>query len=312
MSQIAFPLTGPWNVVKPLQYVAQTSIDAIPTASPSFTAAAINGDLRLTVDHRTVDVRQLGDRHIYSQIAVGHDFGFGFSLNPYNLPLLKYGSEEPNETTPTGTSAEYLGFVFSQYQALGGSTLSEYYYLMHGAKCNTLEMSVNSSGLVEANMEWMCRSIDLPTTSHGLTTPTFISLAGISSAPLSHVDNGSTPLTIDGDDFACSSFRINWNNNLIADRFNGSDKVDALTVGNREVTGSAVIPVGTNLNLETDIRTAEQTAVTGSYTFKSGVMVVTMTELETLSYGPAFSASGNDTSKWEWNFKCKKATLATS
>lgn len=310
-SQITWSPTGAWNVVKPLQYVAQTDINAIPTASPSFTAAAINGELRPKVDHMTVDVRRLGDRHIYKQIAVGHDYGFGFSLNPYNLPLLKYGSEAPNETTPTGTSAEYLGFVVSYYQAVGGS-LSEHYLLMHGAKCNTLEMSVTPTGLVEANMEWLCRKIDTPNTSHGLTTPTFLTNASITSPPLSHVDNGATPLVIDGTSYPCSNFRINWNNNLIPDRYNGSDLVDSLTVGNREITGSMTIPVGKNLTLETNIRTAEQTAITCKYTFKAATMVVTMSELETLSYSPVLSATANQTLAWEWSWKCKTATLDTT
>lgn len=310
-SQITWSLTGAWNVVNPLQYVAQTDINAIPTASPVFTAAAINGELRPKVDHVTVDVRRLGDRHIYKQIAVGHDYGFGFALNPYSLPILKYGSEEPNETTPAGTSAEYLGFITAYKQAVG-STLSTHYLMMVGAKCNTLEMSVSPNGLVEANMEWLCRDIVLPTTTHGLTTPTFLTNADITTAPLSHVDNGTTPLVYDGTSYPCGQFRINWNNNLIPDRYNGSDKVDALTVGNREITGTFAIPVGKNLTLETNVRTAEQTPVTAKYTFKTGVMVVTMTELELLSYTPTLTATANNTLMWEWPFKCQKASLGTS
>lgn len=310
-SQIDFGLTGSYNIIKPLQYVAQTDINAIPTASPSFTAAAINGEVRLSANHQTVDVRRLGDRHVYKQIAVGHDYGFGISLNPYNLPLLKYGSEEPNITTPTGTSAEYLGFIFSYYQAVGGA-LAEHYVKLIGAKCNTLELSVTPTGLVDATMEWMCRDFALPTTSHGLTTPTFVSNSGITSPPLSHVDNGATPLVYDGTSYACTSFRINWNNNLQPLRCNGSDKIDSLDVGNREITGSFAIPVGKNLALETDIRDAEQTAVTAKYTFKAGTMVVTMNELELLSYSPTKTATASNTFAWEWPFKCRTATLDTT
>jgi len=303
-SQIAFGLTGSYNVVKPLQYVAQTDINAIPTASPSFTAAAINGEIRLSANHQTVDVRRLGDRHVYKQIAVGHDYAFGISLNPYNLPLLKYGSEEPNLTTPTGTSAEYLGFIFSYYQAVGGA-LSEHYVKLVGAKCNTLELSVTPTGLVDATMEWMCRDFVLPTTSHGLTTPTFVANSGITSSPLSHVDNGTTPLVYDGTSYACTSFRINWNNNLQALRCNGSDKIDALEVGNREITGSF-------LALETDIRDAEQTPVTAKYTFKAATMVVTMNELELLSYNPTLTATASNILAYEYPFKCRTATLDTT
>jgi len=308
-SQITFALGGPFNVVKPLQYIAQADINAIPTASPSFTAAAINSEIRPKIDHMTVDVRRLGEYGIYKQIAVGHDYGFGFSLNPYNLPLLKYGSEEPNIGTPAGTSAEYLGFILSYYQA-AGAALSEHYLKIIGAKCNTLELSVTPTGLVEANMEWICREIALPTTTHGLTTPTFITNSGITSSPLAHVDNGASPLTLDGTAYPCTSFRINYNNNLIVTRCNGSDLVDSIDVGNREITGSFTIPVGKNLTLETNIRTAEQTPITASYVFKTGTMVATMAELETLSYSPVMGANSNNINAWEYSFKCKTAALS--
>lgn len=312
-SQITWELTGAWNTTKPFQWVAQTSINSIPTASPSFNLADIIGEVNPSVNHVSFDIRAIGNRHIRDMITTGQDFGFSMFQHPYNLPLLKYISEPPNETTPTGTSAEYIGFVLPYKQAVGAS-LVEHFVKFEGCKGNSLELSVNPEGLVEANSEWLTRKIGLPdaTANAGLTTPVWKEFADATAAGLSHVDNGVTPLRLNGVDYPCKAININWNNNLIPDRFNGSVYVDAFTVGNREIKGSFMIPVGKNLSLETKIRELEQTQIAASYVFKTGVMVANLTGLELISYNPVINANDNTTLGWDWQFKAETAVLGTA
>lgn len=309
-SQIAYSLHGAWNTTRPLQYIAETTFGTTPSASPTFVAAGIVNDFTPTIDDQKVDIRWIGSRYIRNQTGVGHNYGFGFSCYPFNLPMLKYGSEDP---AGAGTLDESLSFLHSYKQAVG-TTLTEHFVLFKGSKMNSLTLSVNGQGVVTANTSWLCKEITIPdaTANAGLTTPDFIEHSDVTTAPLSHIDAGSTPLTVDGTPYAVKSFDITWNNNLVADRFVGSNLIDALTPGNRDVTGSFVIPVGKNLTLETVIRTAEQAPVSASFRFKTGVMFANITELETLSYSPSINADANDTSAWTWNWKAKSAVLATS
>ena len=289
----------------------QTDINAIPTASPVFVAADIINEVNPSVDHQLFNVESIGSRTLRDMITTGQDFGFSLTHYPYNLPLLKYISEPPNETTPAGTSAEYLGFLLSYKQAVG-STNTEHFVKFQGAKGNSLEISVSPDGLVEASSEWICREITLPNTTSGLTTPTFIEFASLTSSPLSHTDNGPAPLTLNAVAFPCSAFSINWNNNLIPDRYNGSTLIDALTVGNRSISGSFTIPVGKNLQLETKIRELQQAPFNGSYVFKTGVMVATITGIELGNYSPVINASNNETLAWAWSWTAKDASLGTT
>ena len=310
-SQITWSLTGAWNTTRPFQYVAQTDINAIPTASPAFIAADIITEVNPSIDHNSFDVESIGSRTIRDMITVAQDFGFSLNHFPYSLPLLKYISEPPNETTPAGTSAEYLGFLLSYKQAVGG-TNTEHFVKFQGAKGNSLEISVDPEGLVSATSEWICREITLPNVASGLTTPVFVEHAATTSPPLSHTDNGPTPLRLAAVDFPCGAFTINWNNNLKPDRYNGSTLIDALTVTNRRIEGSFMIPVGKNLQLETKIRELQQTQFAASYVFKTGVMVANITNMELINYSPVVNGSNNETFAWEWSWKAEDASLGTA
>ena len=311
MSQIGFSLTHSGTMPNPFSYVEETGTFGVMDTSPTLTATKITSDIRPKIDNNEIDVRQVGSHLLYGMQSAGHTFGLGLTLNPFDLPFLKYGTEPPNYTTPQGTSARSLSFALRYKQATGTASMTDHYIKFLGFKPNTTELSVSSQGLAEASMELVGREITKPDTTaiSGATWPTF---GSITAPALSNVDGGNKPLRIDGVNYACKDFRISWNNNLISDQFSGSGKIDALTVGAIEVTGSFNTPTGQDILLDTAITDFPQDLMPFSYVVKTGTMVVNGV-MKLISDAPeGFSAGPTATNQHAYNFKCTTAGLGTA
>ena len=309
MSQIAFPLTHSGTAEAPFSYIEETTFRTMPS-SPTLTAVKVVDQITPRIDNMEMDVRTIGSHYLYGMESGGHTYGLGLTVHPFDLPFLKYGTNAPNYTTPTGTSAVSLAFAMKYKQALGTAAMTLHNIQFLGCKCNTTEISVSSQGLVEATMDWTVGEIKVPVAGDisGATWP-----SAPTSAVLSNVDGGNKPLTIGGTAYAVKDFRISWNNNIIADTFSGSGLVDALTVGAVEITGSFNTPIGQSLALETAIHDFPQTGVTASYLVKTGVMHINMTNFKLMTDAPeGWSAGPTATGQHAFTFKCSTADLATS
>src|SRR6185436_13619757 len=266
MSQTPFTHTHSALIEKPFCSTPETAFGVTPTSSPIFTALAIVGEVVPKIDDIEIDIRQIGSHLKYASGGMqtaAHKYGFTIMLNPFAITNLQYGAAVPNYSTPTGTPAESLSFLLQYKQSLGAAALTTHFVLFKGCKCNTLNISVSAEGLVEVTMEWICREIITPiaTANAGLTTPTIPDFASITTAALSNVDSGAKPLTIGGTAYAVNNWNIQWNNNLIPDPYIGTGLIEALNVGEIEITGSFVTPVGQDLLLETAINAFPQTGV---------------------------------------------------
>jgi len=309
MSQIAFPLTHSGTAEAPFSYIEETTFRTMPS-SPTLTAVKVIDQITPRIDNMEMDVRTIGSHYLYSSQSGGHTYGLGLTVHPFDLPFLKYGTNAPNYTTPTGTSANSVAFAYKYKQALGTAAMTTHNIKFLGCKPNTTEISISSQGIVEATMDWTVGEITVPVAGDisGSTWP-----SQPSTAVLSNVDGGNKPLTINSVQYAIKDFRISWNNNLIADTFSGSGLVDALTVGAVEISGSFNTPIGQSLALETAIHDFPQSGVTASYLVKTGTMVINMTGFKLMSDAPeGFSAGPTATAQHAFTFKCNTATLDTS
>jgi len=309
MSQIAFPLTHSGTAEAPFSYIEETTFRTMPS-SPTLTAVKVVDQINPRIDNMEMDVRTIGSHYLYGMQSGGHTYGLGLTVHPFDLPFLKYGTNPPNYTTPTGTSAVSLAFAMKYRQALGTSAMTLHNIQFLGCKPNTTEISVSSQGLVEATMDWTVGEIKVPVAGDisGSTWP-----SAPTSPVLSNVDGGNKPLYIDSVQYAVKDFRISWNNNLIADTFSGSGLVDALTVGAVEITGSFNTPIGQSLALETAIHDFPQTGVTAKYVVKTGTMIINMTNFKLMTDAPeGWSAGPTATGQHAFTFKCSTATLDTS
>jgi len=312
--QLAFPLTHAGLGTNPFCYTVETTWATLKTASPVYTAVAITQDVTPTIDGVSIDVRQMGSHRVYGIQDAGVNYGFTIPIHPMDITFLKYGTEDPNYTTPAGTSAESLQFLIKYKQAEGTIGMSDHYMFFLGCKPDTTTITISAQALVEASMTWGVRQVTVPVTTAngGLTTPTIPDFSGISGPVFQDSDGGSKPLTINAVPYAVSNFTINWNNNLIRTILNGTGYVEALTIGARDITGSFTTPVGQDLLLETRMASLTQAGVTAKYTVKTGAMIINMTGMVLTSDASPFEGSPTTTRSHTYNFKCSNATLGTS
>jgi len=309
MSSITWPLAHSARA-EAFAYTPETTFRTLKTASPTYTSVGIVSEIRPRINDVEIDTRNLGSHLLYAQQTAFHSYGLTINCYPFDLPFLQLGSEPPNYTTGTNVGTQQFLYKYKQAQGTA-ETLSHYMYFL-GCKMNTLELSVSSQGLVEASTDWIVGEITVPSTTSGLTTPTIPALSATTTPPISNIDGGNTPMTINGVTYPIKEFRIQWNNNIIADDFNGSGKVDQLTTGGIKITGSFRTPVGKNLTLETAIHDFPQTGVNASYTFKSGTMVLSMTGFKLVADDNPHTSGPTDTDKHSFNFEVVTASLATS
>jgi Phage tail tube protein len=313
MSQIAFPLTHAGVGLNPLCYIQEVTFGTKITASPSYTAVPITGDLTPTIDGVSIDVRQMGNHDVYGIQNAGINYGFTAAINPLNTTFIKIGTELPNYTTPAGTSAASYQFLIGYKQATGTVGMGDYYLFLLGCKPDTTTITVSAQSLVEASMTWGVRQIPKPILAPGgLTTPTIPTFASITGPVFQDSDGGVKPLLYNAISYAVNNFTITWNNHLIRDGFNGSGLVDALTVGGREITGSFTTPVGQDLLMETAMESLTQAGVTMKYTVKAGVFVITMNNVLLQTDSNPFEGSPTNTMKHTYTFKCASASIGTS
>jgi hypothetical protein len=311
MSQINFSLTHSGTMPNPFSFAEELTTFGTMETSPTLTATKITQDIRPKMDNNEIDVRQVGSHLLYGMQSAGHTYGLGLTTHPFDLPFLKYGTEPPNYTTPAGTSARSVSFALRYKQSTGTIGMVDHYVKFLGFKPNTTEISVSSQGLVEATQEWMGRDITLPTSTaiSGASWPTF---ASITAPALSNVDGGNKPFTVNSVPYAVKDYRIQWNNNLIADQFSGSGLVDMLTVGAIDITGSFNTPTGQDLLLDTAMHDFPQTGVAANYLVKTGTMQIPATGFKLLGDSPeGFSAGPTATNQHVYNFKCVSAGLTT-
>lgn len=186
----AHNVTTKKDIVKPLQYVqeaantvtAPTSYGTTPTASPTFVAAGLNTEITLNPDivHQDVDV--LGSEDVVDAVKTGELYTFTTRFNPTDSVLINYGLVTG---AGTGTIDASLSFIFSE--RLDGT---ENYTILKGCRPTSTTLSLER-GTWGVDMTWICKEITTPSATHGLTTPTFVSIP--TASPLTHTDSGADP-----------------------------------------------------------------------------------------------------------------------
>lgn len=193
-----------------MQYVEETTYGVTPT-SPTFIHAGPLVDLTENVDIGSIKYRQIGSRDIYSLIKTGEMYSFEITFNPLDELLIKYGVDLPGGT---GTIEKSLTFVKSQK-----INDVENFTLYKGCRCDSVDIEVTNDGAVEVSMTFLCREITTPSSTSGLTTPTFAS--NPTTAPWTNITPGSGPLSVNSVVYDTPSFSMSVTNNLERIKPNG-------------------------------------------------------------------------------------------
>jgi hypothetical protein len=309
-NQIPYPVVTSSDQTYPVQYIEETTYGALVTASPVYTPVKVAGDLTPKIDGLELPVRQAGSYTLYSSQSAGHDYGFTLNLSPTEIGIMKYGA---NGVANKDKSIQ-IPIVYEQAEAATSTATSTFYMYALGAKCNTLTLNTAGRTLVNATSEWICREWTKPSKVSGLTTPTFTTFGSYSDAVLSNIDSGNLPLTIGSTTYAVSNFSITWNNNLFPWSGVGSDEgmIEALKLGPIDITGTFTTPVGAGLSIETLAHDFPQTGVTASFRFKTGNMILSMTQFKIMGRDSPILAQPTAIRENTVPFMCSTAVLATT
>jgi len=306
---LGYQLTAGFNLEKPFCYSPEATYGNIDLTSPVYTPIAITSNIKLRIDNKTVDIAQVGMEELYNIISTGHDFGFSVSVFPFDLPLLKYGSESPNYATPAGTAAESLTFLIQMIVAKDADGLwGTHFIKIPGSVMTSLEMTLDSDGAVMANTSWLCQQIEPLSLTSGLTTPDLPDFADITGNAISHLDVGDDlPLEIDVNGYPIKQARLQWNNTVETTRFVNSDLINSALMTSRLMTGSFSTGFGLDHDLQAILR--DRIQYDGKLKFKTGAMVATLEGIMLTNSEPELSTG---VMVPDYNFKCNNMTLGTS
>lgn len=311
---LAFPLVTSATASNPFCFTEETTFGVLKTASPTFLPVAVAQDITYKVDNVPVDVGQAGSNYLYSTSVGGHNYSLTIPFHPYDLSFSKYGSQSPNYTTPTGTPAASLQFLYKAKRAQGTAQLWDAYTIFLGFRPASMTYSISAQGLVEASMELMGREVYTSmATNGGYTTPTIPTFASITGAVFQDADSGALPLTINGVAYTGDNFSITWNLGTFAKAYlGGGGYAETVLVGGIRISGTVTTPVGGGQGIETLAALSTQPGVTGKYVIKAGQCVINMTKMVFTSQDDTILSTPTNPSEDTWGFNASLATIDTA
>jgi hypothetical protein len=311
---LTFPLVTSATASNPISYTEETTFGVLKTASPTFSAIAVAQDVTFKKDNIPIDVGQAGSHYLYSTSTGGHNYSLSIPFHPLDLTYSKYFSQTPNYTTPTGTAASSLQFLYKAKRAQGTAQLYDAYTVFLGFRPASMTYSVSAQGLVDATTELMGREVYTSVaTNGGYTTPTIPTFASITGPVFQDADSAALPLTIDGVQYTGDNFSITWNLGTFGKSYLGGGGYDeAILVGGIRISGSFTTPIGGGQGLETLANASTQPGVTAKYTIKSGACVINMTKMVITAQDDTILSTPTAPAEDAYTFNASLATIDTS
>ncbi len=261
--------------VKHPQWVAESTEGTIPTASPSFTSLGAVKSASIKINGNFVDVAQLGAEDLITIVQGQQDYETSFTLSAVNatgiiarlIGVYNYG-------TPTGTVNESISILFSIY--LNGT---ENYIICKGSRIKEGSIAMDIGKETEVTVSFTHTTITTPSSSHGLTTPTFASLP--SGAVWDWTSGGTTPVSWNASGILCKKVTINVARNSKPDYTLGNLDPHSSQAHGRRISGDFTT-LWTNTTLETDFKAG--TARTMAIVIKTGTSTITCTGTKITDY----------------------------
>lgn len=220
---------GPWSIVKPPQYVEETTI-GVPPAAPTFKMAGNLQTLAVSRTDQVLDTRFVGSRDIGSSVQLGLEHGIDLSYIPSDLTLMKYGTEYPSGT---GTSASSLTIVESVL--LNGV---EKYIEFLGCVCDKISVKISRAAGISVTQTFFAKNaVDYASAlAAPITTPTFGTPS--TADPWTGITSGPDPLSWNAVTYPIREFNFDVAQNAIKLETNGTPSFEYAAPGNRDITFS--------------------------------------------------------------------------
>ena len=261
--------------VKHPQWVAETTEGTTPTASPSFTSLGAVKTASIKINGNFVDVAQLGAEDLITIVQGQQEYETSFTLSAVNTTsIIARLIGAYNYATPSGLINETISIIFSIY--LNGT---ENYILCKGSRIKEGSISWDIGKETEITVSFTHTTITTPSSSHGLTTPTFASLP--SGAVYDWLAGGTTPVSWNASGILCKKFTLNIARNSKPDYTLGNLDPHSSQAHGRRISGDFTT-LWTNTTLETDFKAG--TARTLAIVLKTSVSTITITSAKIVDY----------------------------
>ena len=261
--------------VKHPQWVAEATEGTTPTASPSFTSLGAVKSASIKIGGNFVDVAQLGAEDLITMVQGQQDYETSFTLSATGtagiiarlIGVYNYG-------TPAGTVNESISIVFSIY--VNGT---ENFIFCKGSKIKEGSISLDIGKETEITVTFTHTSITTPSSSSGLTTPTFASLP--SGAVFDWTSGGATPVSWNASGILAKKVTINIARNSKPDYTLGNLDPHSTQPHGRRISGDFTT-LWTNTDLETDFKAGTARAL--AVVIKTGTSTITVTSAKITDY----------------------------
>lgn len=292
---MSFPVTTSLRVLKQPQWVVETVRGTTPS-SPTFTHAGPIQEFAPTTETNSVNYRMLGSPDLYKVLKTGERFSFDLMYNPADKVLLSKGINL-DTADPTHNRDQSLTFLMSQ-QMNNAGTLSEYYIIAKGCSCDQTSIDISLEA-VEVSQTWIANDIAIPSTTHGLTTPTFA--GAFTATPWTGITAGSQALTHNGNDYVLRAFSVTINHNTDQIQPLGESNVFATIPTIRDISGSFDV-----LHEDNALSSDAESVIARAATVKlSTDTKLTFTDFYLTSYNETISATATEAKTISYNFVAK-------
>lgn len=285
--------------VKTPQYVEETTEGTTPTASPTFTSCGPVDSLSIKIDGKYVDVAQLGPEDLEALVQGNQSYETKMKCFMTASTFLKYSLNAANYATPSGSISTPLSIVFSVY--LNGT---ENYVFLKGSRAKTVTITNDIGKPIEFTVDMVHTSITTPSSSHGLTTPTFA--ATPSAAVWTWTTGGTAPITIGGSGVNAKKFSLTINRNTSEDWTLGNLDPFSSQPHGRRINGDVSILWTATTN---EVSFKADTAQTITCVLKSATSTITATGCKFTSLGRDDSAGQTEATPEVLAFKALSVTV---
>jgi hypothetical protein len=223
---INFQPTGAWKIIKPPQFIIETSYGVTPASGTWSLLGNITG-ISPNFGIQKEVVRVVGRRTPVTQTKLMEVFAGALRFRPYDSDMMKYGINVADESSPTGNNAESMSIMWSM--ELNGV---EKYFGLQGVKTDKIstEISKDAGVVCGQDYRWMASYLyqdDL--SAMGITTPDYLEDSDVpNTAPWTSLAGGVDPFELESVVIPTDRIKIDVNQNLDAISPNGSDSVEYL------------------------------------------------------------------------------------
>lgn len=224
--------TGGYLVVKQPQYIEETTFGTTPTVSPTFNWIGIVDNFDPTADMQAQYIRQVGSEDAVKSLLGKETYQTKLEYLLQNSTFAKYATQA--QGGGAGTIDKSLS-VLTSVKIAG----TENFIFLKGSRIKTFTLSGKPGEAIKASADIISKQKTTPSTSHGLTTPTFAT--DPATAPFNFNDGGANPVSFGALNLDVTEISVSFERNLEPIYVLGDTKLKYLPPKAREIKGNFTV-----------------------------------------------------------------------